>query len=170
MYLIMNKKKKNYVYANADFIASVNRQNSKADIAFEGSYPCHKTFSDSIRLIKSFINLFKYKAKNRSLYCLFILVLSGHLQAASASLTIRISTMWPLSHSNNLSFLHFKERLEAESKGDIHVDIYDSAKLYGDTTIAEAVSFGAVDMGYVSLSRYAATIPAADLFQLPFLF
>jgi C4-dicarboxylate-binding protein DctP len=104
------------------------------------------------------------------LHCLLVLVTGVYSQATGAPITIRISTMWPLSHANNLTFLHFKERLEAESNGDIHVEIYDSAKLYGDTTVAEAVRSGAVDMGYVSLSRYAATVPAADLFELPFLF
>jgi C4-dicarboxylate-binding protein DctP len=110
------------------------------------------------------------KSKNLSLYFLFVLVMTGHLRAADAPITIRISTLWPLDNSYNHSFLHFKDRLEAESKGDIHVEIYDSAKLYGDSAVAEAVSSGAVEMGYVSLPRYAAKIPAADLFQLPYLF
>jgi C4-dicarboxylate-binding protein DctP len=105
-----------------------------------------------------------------SLCCLIILAMAGQSQGTGAPITIRISTMWPLTSSNSISFLHFKARLEAESKGEIHVEIHDSAKLYGDSTIAAAVSSGAVDMGYVSLSRYAGTIPAADLFQLPFLF
>jgi hypothetical protein len=105
-----------------------------------------------------------------SLYCLLVFLIPAPPQAAAASITIRISTQWPLPSSNNFSFLHFKERVEAESKGDIRVEIYDNAKLYGDSTVAEAISSGAVEMGFVTLSRYAAMIPAADLFQLPFLF
>src|SRR5262245_29920924 len=84
--------------------------------------------------------------------------LAGLIQATGAPVTIRMSTQWPLASTNGLSFLHFKDRLEAESKGDIHVEVYDNAKLYGDTAIAEAVSSGEVDMGFVSLSRYAAVI------------
>jgi C4-dicarboxylate-binding protein DctP len=105
-----------------------------------------------------------------ALHCLLFLVAGVYSQATGAPITIRISTQWPLANSNNLSFVHFKERLEAESKGDIRVEIYDNAKLYGDNTVAEAVRSGAVEMGFVSLTRYAAIVPAADLFQLPFLF
>jgi C4-dicarboxylate-binding protein DctP len=105
-----------------------------------------------------------------SLYCLLVFVIPAAPQAAAAPITIRISTQWPLGNSNNFSFLHFKEKVEAESNGDIRVEIYDNAKLYGDNTVAEAVRSGAVEMGFVTLSRYAAMIPAADLFQLPFLF
>jgi C4-dicarboxylate-binding protein DctP len=178
----MKKEKKKYIYANASFINSVMSRDPKVNIVYENAYPNLKTFFDGIRLIEAYtINLCKYKilmftqkiytmTKNRFLYYLLALVMASHMQAAGAPLTIRISTQWPLDNSNNHSFLHFKERLEAESKGEIHVEIYDSAKLYGDSAVAEAVSSGAVEMGYVSLPRYAAKVPAADLFQLPFLF
>jgi C4-dicarboxylate-binding protein DctP len=105
-----------------------------------------------------------------ALFCLPILLITSNLRAAEAQTTIRISSHWPRANKNNVTFLHFKERVEAESKGSIHVEIFDAAKLYGDNEIAEAVSSGAVEMGFVNLSRYAASIPAADIFQLPFLF
>jgi C4-dicarboxylate-binding protein DctP len=104
-----------------------------------------------------------------AIFCCFLLFVSS-ARAADAPITIRVSTQWPLANSSNLTFIHFKERVEAESKGALRVEIYDGAKLYGDSAIAGAVSSGAVEMGYVNLSRYAAIIPAADAFQLPFLF
>ncbi|MDM1695525.1 hypothetical protein HX099_02430 [Thiopseudomonas alkaliphila] len=34
----------------------------------------------------------------------------------------------------------------------------------------KAIAVGAVDMGIVSLTQFAGTLPAVDLFYLPFLF
>jgi C4-dicarboxylate-binding protein DctP len=66
--------------------------------------------------------------------------------------------------------VHFKERVEAASNGSIKIEIHDSARLYSDDGIAQAVTSGAVEMGYVNLARYASTSPATGIFQLPFLF
>jgi C4-dicarboxylate-binding protein DctP len=103
-------------------------------------------------------------------FCCILVLPAGSSRAADAPITIRVSTQWPLANSSNLTFIHFKERVEADSKGALRVEIYDGAKLYGDSAIAGAVSSGAVEMGYINLSRYAAIIPAADAFQLPFMF
>jgi TRAP-type C4-dicarboxylate transport system substrate-binding protein len=103
-------------------------------------------------------------------FCLPLIIAFSPSHAADAPVTIRVSTQWPLVNPSNLPFIHFKERVEAESHGSIRVEIYDAAKLYGDSAIAEAVSSGAVEMGYVNLSRYAAIIPGTDVFQLPLLF
>lgn len=60
--------------------------------------------------------------------------------------------------------------MEAQSGGEIRIEIYDAAKLYSDSEIADAVGDGRVEIGYVTLPRYSKKIPAVDLFQLPFLF
>ena len=119
----------------------------------------------------SYIRKLLIVIKNTALIGHGILILMGNVSLASDALvTVRVSTQWPLANASNLTFLHFKQRVEAESKGGIHVEIYDAATLYGDSEVAEAISSGAVEMGFVSLSRYAPIIPAADVFQLPFLF
>jgi C4-dicarboxylate-binding protein DctP len=104
--------------------------------------------------------------------CLVIFAL-GLLEAPRAPcdpILIRISTQTPLASPSNLTFIHFKERVEKESQGEIRVEIYDSARLFDDSQIAGAVADGKVEIGFVVLSRYAAKIPATDIFQLPFLF
>src|SRR5215475_3162893 len=104
-------------------------------------------------------------------FCLALILPLSNAHAADAPLIIiKASTQWPLAYPSNLPLIHFKERVEADSHGSIRVEIYDAAKLYGDSTIAEAVSSGAVEMGFVTLSRYAAIIPGTDVFQLPFVF
>jgi C4-dicarboxylate-binding protein DctP len=101
---------------------------------------------------------------------LFVLLLPGGVLAGDAPVNIRLSTQNPPGAPTIQTLVHFKERVEAASNGSIKIEIYDSAKLYSDDGIAQAVTSGAVEMGYVNLARYASTIPAADIFQLPFLF
>src|SRR5258706_13595111 len=86
------------------------------------------------------------------------------------SITIRISTHHSPTLSTFTPIAYFKKRVEEISEGGINVEIYDSGKLYSDTQVRAAVSAGAIEMGIVDLSRYSEAIPAADAFQLPFVF
>jgi C4-dicarboxylate-binding protein DctP len=84
--------------------------------------------------------------------------------------TIRLSTQAPPGSEVIQSILVFKERVEALSKGAIRIEIYDSGKLYDSHDIVAAVSSGKIEMGHANLTRYADTVPLADVFSLPFLF
>ena len=64
----------------------------------------------------------------------------------------------------------FKEEVEAATNGEIRIEIYPSAQLYKDKEVPQAVSSGAIEMGVASLTRFAGTIPAVDLFYVPFMF
>jgi TRAP-type C4-dicarboxylate transport system substrate-binding protein len=100
-----------------------------------------------------------------------LLFLFGYGVSATAEpVLIRISTQNPITAPTSQTLRHFKERVEAQSDGEIQVAIYDVAKLYSDREVAGAVEDGRVEMGFVVLSRYAQKIPAADVFQLPFVF
>ena len=89
--------------------------------------------------------------------------------AMAETTTLRITLQLPLkSHlGENLSV--FKSKVEEISKGDIAVEIYDSAQLYKDNEVPEAVGSGSIEMGVASLTRYVGDVPAVDLFYLPFL-
>ncbi len=89
---------------------------------------------------------------------------------AQPVLVIRASTQSKPDTPAIQSLLHFKSRAEAASQGAIKVKIFDSARLYSDAQVGPAVASGAVEMGVINLSRFAVTIPVADVFQLPFLF
>lgn len=91
-------------------------------------------------------------------------------KAESQPITLRLSTQSLPESPSIKSILHFKERVEAKSQGRLRIEIYDSAKLYSDGAIGQAVGSGAVDMGYVNLARYAEKSLIADAFELPFLF
>jgi len=108
------------------------------------------------------------KALFKAFFVLF--VFTSQSLADGQPLVLRFSTQAPSGAEYFESMLHFKDRVEAESKGMIRIDLFDSGKLYDSDTIAAAVSSGSVEIGMVNLTRYGETIPVADAFSLPFLF
>lgn len=89
---------------------------------------------------------------------------------AEAKTTLRVTLQLPLKSHLGQNLLLFKERVETASNGEIEVEIYDSAQLYKDSEVPQAVGSGSIDMGVASLTRYVGDIPAVDVFYLPFLF
>lgn len=89
---------------------------------------------------------------------------------ASAETTLRITLQLPLKAHLGQNLVMFKEEVEKESKGDIKVEIYDSAQLYKDNEVPQAVGSGAIEAGVASLTRYVGEIPAVDIFYVPFMF
>lgn len=89
---------------------------------------------------------------------------------AWAETTLRISLQLPLKSHLGQNLLVFKDEVEKTSNGDLKVEIYDSAQLYKDKEVPQAVGSGAIEMGVASLTRFAGTIPAVDIFYVPFMF
>jgi C4-dicarboxylate-binding protein DctP len=56
------------------------------------------------------------------------------------------------------------------SKGAVEVKVFDSAQLYKDTEIVEALQEGLVESGLVPVNKWSGMIPAADVFEMPFVF
>lgn len=90
------------------------------------------------------------------------------LQAADT--TMRISLQLPLKSHLGQNLLMFKEEVESKSGGDIAVEIYDSAQLYKDKEVPQAVGAGSIEAGVASLTRYVGDVPMVDIFYQPFLF
>jgi C4-dicarboxylate-binding protein DctP len=90
--------------------------------------------------------------------------------ALAQETTLRITLQLPLASHLGQNLLMFKEQVEADSNGEIAVEIYDSAQLYKDNEVPQAVGSGAIEMGVASLTRYVGDIPAVDIFYQPFLF
>ncbi len=89
--------------------------------------------------------------------------------SAAAETTLRITLQLPIKSHLGQNLLQFEKEVEAASGGDIQVEIYPSAQLYKDKEVPQAVSSGAIEMGVASLTRFAGTIPAVDVFYVPFL-
>ena len=69
---------------------------------------------------------------------------------AYAEKVLRITLQLPLKHHLGQNLLQFKQEVEKESKGDIKIEIYDSAQLYKDKEVPKAVASGAIEMGVAS--------------------
>ncbi len=100
----------------------------------------------------------------------FALALGMALGAqALAQTTLRITLQLPLKSHLGQNLLLFEEEVERASGGRLQVEIYPSAQLYKDKEVPQAVGSGAIEMGVASLTRFAGTIPAVDVFYVPFL-
>jgi C4-dicarboxylate-binding protein DctP len=89
---------------------------------------------------------------------------------AHAERTLRLSLQVGTNHPVGQNILHFKEKVEEVSGGEIEVEIYDSAQLYKGSEIPQAVGSGAIDMGLVLIDEFAGTLPATGLFSVAFMF
>ncbi len=97
-------------------------------------------------------------------------ILAALAQPAGAETKLRISLQLPLKSHLGQNLLVFKDEVESASRGDLVVEIYDSAQLYKDKEVPQAVGTGQIEMGVASLTRYVGDIPAVDVFYMPFLF
>lgn len=96
-------------------------------------------------------------------------IVAGATLPATAATTLRITLQLPMKSHLGQNLLLFKEEVEKISGGEINVEIYDSAQLYKDSEVPEAVGSGQIEMGVASLTRYVGEIPAVDVFYMPFL-
>jgi C4-dicarboxylate-binding protein DctP len=99
----------------------------------------------------------------------FMVVALG-IPAAHAEKVLRVTLQLPLKHHLGQNLLDFKSEVERETKGALKIEIYPSAQLYKDKEVPKAVATGAIEMGVASITRFAGTIPAVDIFYVPFLF
>lgn len=99
-----------------------------------------------------------------------LLVAAMAVPATARQTVLRITLQLPLASHIGQNLLMFKNEVEADSNGDIEVQIFDSAQLYRDSEVPQAVGSGALEMGVASLTRYVGDIPAVDIFYVPFMF
>lgn len=92
------------------------------------------------------------------------------LQAAQAEKVLRLTLQLPATHHLGVNVQSFADEVNKNTNGELKVEIYPSAQLYKDKEVPQAVASGAVEMGVAALTRFVGTIPAVDLFYVPFLF
>ncbi|RMF09467.1 MAG: C4-dicarboxylate ABC transporter, partial [Alphaproteobacteria bacterium] len=98
------------------------------------------------------------------------LALAASTTLAAAETTIRVTLQLPEKHSLGQNWLAFKKIVEAESGGELKVQLFPSAQLYKDKQVPEAVGSGAIEAGSSFLGRFAGSVPAVDVIAVPFLF
>ncbi len=88
---------------------------------------------------------------------------------ATAQEKMRVTLQLPLTSHLGENLQLFEREVEARTGGAIDVEIYDSATLYADKEVPQAVGSGAIEAGVASLTRYVGDVPAVDVFYMPFL-
>ncbi len=104
-----------------------------------------------------------------SVMAILVIAISS-VAVAAAETTLRISLQLPLKSHLGQNLVLFKDEVEKNSGGKVEVQIYDSAQLYKDKEVPQAVGSGSIEMGVASLTRFVGDVPAVDVFYLPFLF
>jgi C4-dicarboxylate-binding protein DctP len=99
-----------------------------------------------------------------------ILVAAAGHAMAGAKLEFRLSNQLPPSHHISKGLVLFATKVKEHSNGAVEVKIFDSAQLYKDTEIVEALQEGLIESGLVPVNKWSGMIPAADVFEMPFVF
>ena len=100
----------------------------------------------------------------------FAIAIAGVSTVTAAETTIRVTLQLPEKHSIGANWLAFKNIVERESKGELKLEIFAAAQLYKDKETPQAVGSGAVEAGSVFLGRFAGSVPAVEVVNVPFLF
>jgi len=98
------------------------------------------------------------------------LLLGGGSGVAWAKTEFRLSNQLPASHHISKGIILFANKVKEYSKGSVEVKVFDSGQLYKDTEIVEALQEGLIETGLVPVNKWSGMIPAADVFEMPFMF
>ncbi|GAB7079419.1 TRAP transporter substrate-binding protein [Megalodesulfovibrio paquesii] len=99
-----------------------------------------------------------------------VCMLMFSLGSAQAAKTIKVGHATPVTDAMHLSWMFFKEKVEARTGGSLQVEIYHSGALGNDRELAEAVLLGEVTCTSVSSSPLAAFVPDLFILDVPFSF
>ncbi len=110
------------------------------------------------------------KTSALAIIALALFFVAGGAAVAWAKTEIRLSNQLPPSHHISKGLAVFAEKVKTYSKGEIEVKVFDSAQLFKDTEIVEALQYGLVEIGLVPLNKWSGMIPATDIFEVPFIF
>lgn len=95
-----------------------------------------------------------------------VLATTMGMSASAGERTLRFTTQLPAKNFATLNAVEFTQCVAGKS--DITIEVYDSAQLYRDKEVPQAVSSGAIDMGMTTTARFAGTIPAIEILYVPF--
>ncbi|MDR1379794.1 MAG: DctP family TRAP transporter solute-binding subunit [Synergistaceae bacterium] len=89
---------------------------------------------------------------------------------AEAKMEFWLSNQFPASHHISKGLVLFANKVKEYSNGEVECKIFDSAQLYKDTEIVEALQDALIDTGLVATNKWSGMIPAIDIFEMPFVF
>jgi len=104
------------------------------------------------------------------LLLLSVFVFCSMTSAASAKMSFKVSNQFPPSHNISKGLLVFAEKLKEHSNGEITAELFDSAQLFKDSEILEALQDNLVECGISTAVRWSGMVPEINILESPFLF
>ncbi len=81
-----------------------------------------------------------------------------------------LSNQLPPSHFISKGMDVFADKVDEYSEGEMEVKVFHSAQLFKDTEVVEAVQEGLVQLALIPVNKWSGMVPAADVFEMPFIF
>lgn len=91
-------------------------------------------------------------------------------EPAGQQVTLRIGHVEAEDRSTHVALVNFKDRVEAESNGNITVEIYPNASIGDDAEMVTMVSLGTLEMTLPATGNLSSYGEAWGVFDLPWLF
>lgn len=110
------------------------------------------------------------KAGTRKLLCGAVLWTMATSVGFAQERVMRVATSVPDHHYLTVSIKKFADEITERTDGRITFEIYAAQSLVSDQQMDQAVASGMVDIGVASASIVAGTVPALNIFAVPFMF
>ncbi|MGD9367504.1 MAG: DctP family TRAP transporter solute-binding subunit [Desulfobacteraceae bacterium] len=98
--------------------------------------------------------------------CVLLIVPASMAKAVKIRFSHVVSENTPKGWAAN----EFAARVNKALEGKYEVVVFPNAQLYGDNQAIEALSAGFIEMAAPSASKFVGSVPALQLFDMPFLF
>lgn len=92
------------------------------------------------------------------------------LPGAASALTLKASDTHPTGYPTVVAVEKMGKTLEAETKGDIKLQMFAGGVLGTEKEVVEQVQLGAIQMARVSLGVVGPVVPDVNVFNMPFVF
>ena len=104
------------------------------------------------------------------LCALFLCVVLMAPSAMAKAKKIRFSHVVSVNTPKGWAANEFANRVNKALNGRYVVTVFPNAQLYGDNQAIEALSAGFIEMAAPSSAKFVGSVPALQLFDMPFLF
>jgi len=89
---------------------------------------------------------------------------------AAAETTLRFAHTQPTADTHHAAALHFKERVEALTNGEVKVSVHPAGELGNDPAILEGVRLGTIDIANTGNPFFTRFEPRLNVLDLPYSF
>lgn len=86
------------------------------------------------------------------------------------NITIKFGHAGPLDNPMHVAAMNFAKKVEERSKGSIKVNIFPASQLGNERDMVEGIQMGTIQMGDISNGPMGRFVPAAMLWDLPYIF